>query len=698
VAQHAARTRLPPPPVDAEPTGPPDPDAPRAFPNLSYIPGLDGVRAFAVLGVMAFHGGISFMVGGYLGVDAFFVLSGFLITSLLIAEWQRRRTIRLGAFWARRARRLLPALLLVLLAVAAYAAFAVPKGTYPTLRLDSLATLFYVANWHFILVGANYWNQTALPSPLTHTWSLAIEEQFYLVWPLVVLGVLKLSKTLRPLLVVSVAGAVASAIWMAVLYPAGGNLTRLYYGTDTHAQCLLVGAALAVALVLVAERRRAAGFRAAGEVGGGDPAWAATSVTGRALLTGVGLVGVLASAYLWTHLEGSSSFLYRGGFLVTAVATAAVLVSIVCAQRSPVALAISVGPLRYIGRISYGMYLWHYPLFLYLDGARTGLTGWPLFVVRTAATVGVATLSFFAVERPIRQGTFFRSWRAWVVTPVAAVAVVVALVAATTVPAVAAPKARVAGNSELYTGAPVRAMVVGDSVALTLGIGLDDSSLQKAYDITEQDHGILGCGVAIGTEKEFKGNVTPMSAACNPNPPPGQLQWPAQWVQWMDQVHPNVVILLAGRWELVERTFAGHWTNILDPAYQAYVKHQLELAVQVATSQGAHMVLMTSACSDSGEQPNGEPWPEDSVARLDAYNNLVREVAAENPGKVTLVDLAALVCPGGQYTSTIDGVQVRAPDGIHFTDAGGIFVGNAAWPTIVAAVKNDPGAMAVTDG
>jgi peptidoglycan/LPS O-acetylase OafA/YrhL len=163
---------LPSPPAPA----PPDPDAPRQGPNLSYIPALDGVRAVAVLGVMAFHGGISWLPAGFLGVDTFFVLSGFLITSLLISEWQHRHTIALGQFWARRARRLLPALLLLLVFVVLYAAFVAPAGTYPGLRLDSLSTLFYVANWHFILTGSNYFDQTSLPSLLTHTWSLAVEE------------------------------------------------------------------------------------------------------------------------------------------------------------------------------------------------------------------------------------------------------------------------------------------------------------------------------------------------------------------------------------------------------------------------------------------------------------------------------------------------------------------------------------------
>ena len=156
--------------------------------RLAYLPALDGVRACAVVAVMMFHGGIPHMDGGFMGVDAFFVLSGFLITSLLMGEWRQTLTIKLGAFWARRARRLLPALLLMLLFVAFFASVIVPKGTYGALRLDALATLLYVSNWHFILVSSNYFNETAASSPLIHTWSLAVEEQFYVIWPLVVLG------------------------------------------------------------------------------------------------------------------------------------------------------------------------------------------------------------------------------------------------------------------------------------------------------------------------------------------------------------------------------------------------------------------------------------------------------------------------------------------------------------------------------
>ncbi len=695
MAQDAWRAQPVPDRAPGGPTpAPPDPDAPTGGPSLSYIPALDGIRAFAVLGVMAFHGGIPWLDAGFLGVDTFFVLSGFLITSLLLAEWERIRSIKLGAFWARRARRLLPALLVVLLFVAFYAAVIVPRGTYPNLRLDAFSTLFYVANWHFILAGSNYFNQTGLPSPLTHTWSLAIEEQFYLLWPLVVLGVMKLTTSLRVLLGVCVVGALASAAEMALLYHPGTDPTRLYYGTDTHAQCLLVGATLAVSLALVARHRRAAAtaatppwLRRVRRLPGGDPAWAATSRPWRVLLSVLGVAGVVLTAALWSRLSYTDPFLWRGGFLVAALATAAVLVSVVCAQRSAVAVVLSVAPLRFLGRISYGMYLWHYPLFIWLNAARTGLGGYWLFGVRTAVTVVVATASFYLVERPIRRGAFFRDWRAWVATPVAAAMTVAVVVAATAPVAVASVPVTPPSSRAPVGGPKIRVLVVGDSTALTLGIGLSSPPLAKAYHFTESDQGQLGCGVTIGTLHEIQGQIAPSAADCLPDPPPGRVQWPEEWQGWIDSFQPNLVVLLAGRWEVVNRTYNGRWTNILDPAYAAYVKSQLQRAVDVATSRGAHMVIMTAPCYDEGEQPDGQPWPEDSKARLDVYNSLVHQVAAANPTTVSVYDLDALVCPGGHYAEFLDGVQVRTSDGIHFTWPGGIWIGARFWPAVIGDAR-----------
>jgi peptidoglycan/LPS O-acetylase OafA/YrhL len=663
---------------------PVDPDAPRRGPNISYIPALDGIRGVAIIVIMGYHGGVFLTSGGFYSLDTFFALSGFLITSLLISEWQRATTIRLGRFWARRARRLLPGLLVMLLGVALFAAFIVSAGTYPTLRGDAFSALFYFANWHFIANGSNYFNQTALTSPLTHTWSLAVEEQFYLVWPLVVLGVFKLWKSKWALLVVCVVGALASAVEMGVLY-SPGEVNRLYYGTDTRAQSLLVGAALAVGLSLWADSRHRAGAipaqsdRARRRLGG-DPAWAVQTARGRAAALAVGLAGVAASAVLWTLVSFNDAFAYRGGFLLAALATTAVLFSVVCSQRSVLAKSLSVAPLRYVGRISYGMYLWHFPLFIYLDHARTGLTGYPLFAVRVAVTLVVATGSFYVIERPIRQGTFLTGWRTWAITPVAVLGTAAALVAATSIPAVAA-KAPVSSPpaAALATGPPVRALVVGDSTALTLDIGLNEFA-RVDYDVEPFNAGILGCGVTDGAEYQEKGVDAPMAVQCRGAP--ARVQWPTLWKADIAKDHPNVVMILAGRWEVSNRTYDGHWTNIENPTYAAYVKRQLRYAVGVAGSSGASVVLMTAPCYDTGEQPDGQPWPEDSRTRLGIYNGIVRQVVASTPG-VTLLNFNAMACPGGQYEEYMDGQQVRLADGIHFTFTGGNVFASRIWPFIV---------------
>ena len=381
------------------------PDAPRQGATLAYLPALDGMRGVAMLGIMGVHAGVYLTAGGFFLLDSFFALSGFLITSLLIVEWRKRGTIKLGAFWARRARRLLPALFFMLIGVSVIYGVFVPAGTYPTLRGDALSALFYFANWHYIASGSNYFHMTGLTSPLIHTWSLAVEEQFYLVWPLVFLGVMKLTRSLRVLLVVAVVGALASAIEMALLFNPT-NINRLYFGTDTHAQSVLVGATLAIGLRLWAESRRK----------GDEQDWQARTPWARLVLTGIGVLGLAVSVVLYVTVHSDDAFAYRGGFLIAALAASAVLLSVSCAQCSPVARLLSFRPFTFIGRISYGMYLWHFPFFIFINEERTGLSRWPLFVVRVIPTIGIATLSFYFVERPIRQGTFFTRFRAQVFT------------------------------------------------------------------------------------------------------------------------------------------------------------------------------------------------------------------------------------------------------------------------------------------
>jgi len=690
---------------------------------FGFVPALDGLRALSVLGVMLYHGGA--LTGGFLTIDVFFVLSGFLITSLLLGEWATRLTIRLGEFWTRRARRLLPALLVMLLGVAVYAKVFATAGEFANLRLDSLSTLFYVSNWHFIFGSSNYFSQTAQTSPLAHMWSLSIEEQFYIVWPPVVLVMLHLGRRLRParrlwpVMATAVVGALASAVEMRLLYRggAGPSLMRVYEGTDTRSQDILVGAALAIGMAMWAQHRRTLPVAApprvrvrhrrvhpsAGTVGdvpspslrrdyrrrgpGIKPitAWEIESRPIRLALQALGWVALAAGLSLWSRLTGPPAFLFQGGYLLFALGVAVVIFVVVTAQAAPLSRALGNPVFRYVGKISYGTYLWHFPLFALLDSARMHLFGYPLLAVRVATTLVVATGSYYLVEEPIRRGSMrtLTEWKAWLATTGAFLAVVLVTVAAT-LPATAeaASTVRVVGTQ--YSGPPVKVAIFGDSVAWRMGFAMLASQPQDSYDVNIDNGAIVGCGVVQSTQYQEHGVDYTTAPACNTSTPVAS-QWPALWHEDLLQFRPNVVVVLAGRWEVHDRLIGGHWMHIGEPAFDADLKRSLEQAVQVGTSTGSLVVLMTSPCFDSGEQDNGQPWPEDSAARLAQYNSLVRTVAAEHPATVQVDEFGAQLCPGGVFTPSFGGVQVRDGDGVHIapTPAAGQWLDAHVLPDVV---------------
>jgi hypothetical protein len=252
-----------------------------------------------------------------------------------------------------------------------------------------------------------------------------------------------------------------------------------------------------------------------------------------------------------------------------------------------------------------------------------------------------------------------------------------------------------------YQNTPVRVLLVGDSLALTLGIGLQGAvtAYPKTYaHLRVFNEGIPGCGVADGTTGIEQGTTFIVAPPCTPDPqsancPPGGVfgpdqnvpcqAWTAAWTDWVSQIKPNVVVLLAGGNEVKDRLYDGAMTSILNPKFATYVEGQLEKAVKIATAGGALMVLMTEPCQSTGKQPDGEPWPEDDPARQAVYNTLLRKVAAEHPGNVFMQDLNAGVCPGGSYVEDLDGVPVRQPDGLHFDmqpGTGGAYLAPAILP------------------
>jgi len=350
--------------------------------GLSYAPGLDGLRALAVAGVLLYHAGVGWLPGGFLGVDVFFVLSGYLITSLLLTEYRRTGGIALGRFWLARARRLLPAALLVI-AVCLVIAAAFLRGDLPRLRGDALASALNFNNWHQVLGDRSYFAHFGRPSLLQHYWSLSLEEQFYLAWPLVMLGGLTWLGHRRTAAVTAVAAA-ASLGLMALLYHAGSDPSRVYYGTDTRAAPLMIGAVLAFVWPL--GRMTARTGRRAGPL---------LDAIGLA-----GLAGLILAMHSWHDFD---PFLYRGGFLLAALAAGALVVAIVH-PVSRLGAAFGTPPLRWIGQRSYGIYLWHWPVMaLSRPGVDIAASRWILVPAQIALTVALAALSYRYLEMPIRR-------------------------------------------------------------------------------------------------------------------------------------------------------------------------------------------------------------------------------------------------------------------------------------------------------
>jgi peptidoglycan/LPS O-acetylase OafA/YrhL len=420
------------------------PAAPAVTPPAPRFAGLDGLRAIAVLTVMAYHLTPGALPGGFLGVDIFFVISGFLITSLLLSEHAGAGRIRLGHFWRRRARRLLPALG-VLLLVCCTAAWVIGSDLLVGLGQQVLGATTFSSNWLSIAAGRSYFDETT-PELLRNLWSLAVEEQFYLLWPLVVLLLLFVRWRWLRVTIIAVA-AVASAAAMAVLFVPGTDATRVYYGTDTHSFGLALGAVLALA----SDRwsRQSADWRR----------------TPKVMLPIVGLFAVAALIAASFLLGADDALTYQGGLaVVAALSTLAILGGIV--PGSYLGRGLDLQPLRWIGERSYGLYLWHWPVFVLVVGVvpempRVGGGGWMLGGIAAAITVVAAALSYRFVEQPIRRrgfrGAFTTFAAGWKVSGlravgVATVGILVIAASSTTVASIVASPKQGAAEIQIEAG------------------------------------------------------------------------------------------------------------------------------------------------------------------------------------------------------------------------------------------------------
>jgi len=619
--------------------------------RIPYVPALDGVRGVAVFAVLLFHDDL--LRGGYLGVDLFFLLSGYLITALLIAEVTGTGRIDLIAFWGRRARRLLPALFLVLAAVALYCVVFAEPTELGQIRGDALATIGYVANWRFIVNGFDYWSLFRAPSPLEHTWSLAIEEQFYILWPLVVMALLRIGRRGR-LDAASVArrvflgAGVLSAVfiaWAAGVWLTTYDTNRLYYGTDTRAPAILIGATLA-----------------------GWTAWRGTvrSDGGRVALevVGLGAAGFLALA--WTQLDGY--WLFRGGLVVCAFAGVAVVAAAAHPRRGPIARALGVRPLVALGIVSYGVYLWHWPVFVVIDTARTGLTDWALLAIRFPVTLALAVASYRWVEEPIRRGRVGFG-RLRVATPVVVTALVVVLVAVT------------AGAVEFGFGPDgpdrahirrqavrarrsdaTRVLVVGNSVAYSLARD-GFARVPTARPTEVVNDGISSCDFPPSR----------LVRDVHVSEPSRPFDCTASWRMAVRTFDPEVAILALGDVHQQRYLLGGRWLSECDPAFASHFVAALDAGVAQLAARGAHVVLTTAAYSTllGGEAANA-PVRADTKC----VNTLIRLYASSHP-RIQLVDLQRYVCPmRDRCLDTMRGAPLR-PDGVHYRGPGAQIV--ARW-------------------
>ena len=590
----------------------------RAAPSLAYIPALDGIRAFAVLAVISFHFGQRWLPGGFIGVDVFFVLSGFLITTLLVQR--SPAAFSLPRFWLRRARRLFPALALMLVAVCLYA-LTTPALEQSTIRGQGLATLFYVNNWWLLRTGVSYFDAYETPSPLLHTWSLSVEEQWYLLFPLLLLGLVALRRfSLRVIGIVCGALAVGSVVWTALLAEHDADPNRLYLSTDTRAQQLLAGAVLGVIGVAWVRRH---GQR----LGPLPTAWVAVAGW-------VGAVGLAVMAALWRERTSVPAQL-----LLASVFSALLIVGAL-APSGRLSRLLSWEPLRRIGVISYGLYLWHWPISIIVTDEETNSPT----IVRLTLTFLAAGLSYLLVERPVRAWPLRRVGIMMLALPLPLIGLIIACT----------PKAGEANTLRAlpeqaafeFHGSGVNVFTVGDSVAGSLWQPL---WLNPRTDMAVTGSMLLGCPPI---DLEF---LLPDGSATEAGPPPGTTchAWLGQWRDDVQRLKPDVLLLVASSQFQFDVSDGGPQQAFGSEGYRELVRETLDRSV--AGLDVPHIAIASPPCTALNSNPINDA--KNDRSRTAAVRQMLADYAQERG--YAFVDLSAYTCfndPAAFYL-----------DGIHFT-------------------------------
>ena len=621
------------------------PEAPARHGNR--FDALDGLRTIAVGLVVLFHVSAPYMAAGFLGVDMFFVLSGFLITSGLIAQVERRGRIRLGDFWGRRIKRLMPAALLVVCVVLVWAGNFALVHRRDNLSLDAWYTIFYLANWRFI-GSASYFENDGTVSPLLHMWSLAVEEQFYIFWPLLIAGftwlVLRVLRAgnrnaVRVLAGVAVVIIAVSATLLAVLYvPRAAE--RAYMGTDAKAFEPMLGALLAI---LAASPRFAA--------------WCTRCA--RFLFWG----GAVSTATLFAVLDGPAPFYFQGGALLFSLGTGALILGVRHGLATPEAKVLAFAPISYLGRISYGLYLWHWPVAVWF-GVNSG-TFRPLRTVAVLAlTLACSSASYHLVEMPIRQGrigNFLKPWRAIVA---GATAMVIMALSSSFVGGTPLARALHLGRG----GGEVRRdviMLVGDSVPLRLADPLAVAGQERGLTVVGTAQGMCtptGAFLYFGPEDRFGKLCPPVKEAQD---------------EAINTYSPGI-ILWWSRHEYIDR-YEGD--RVLSPESEEFWEVQRRDLIATAdrlTKRGEILVVMLTERPGIGMLSRPENEQESMFVKYSVehdeyrqrFNQIVTEVAAQRDD-IRTVDGDSLFCgsapsvgPGPLCDDTVNGHLMR-PDGNH---------------------------------
>jgi peptidoglycan/LPS O-acetylase OafA/YrhL len=635
-----------------------------------------------MLCIFAYHLQYGWAAGGYIAVDVFFVLSGFLITSLLVEEWVTTGGIRLRAFWGRRAKRLLPGLMAMLVLLALWVALT-KSGTQidlGTVRSGALGSIFYFANWQQIFLHQSYFAQFAAQPPLRHTWTLAIEEQFYLVWPLLTLLILggrrrrraapaavapvpthrrrRTESWRRRGLIVTVGGALLSAAWMAWLRHHGASINRVYLGTDTRAFDLLAGGAVAF---WVAARP--------------EPSPAA-----RRLLHLAGLGAAAVFVVCWWKAAvpfsaGPPPWMTDGGFLLVAVCIATVIADVRQVSYGPLGRVLAVRPLRWVGKISYGLYLWHWPVIVELSPGRTGLNGLTLDALRVLATFVLAATSWYLLEKPLKKARF-RGWPRPAKLALAPVAVgltaLVAVVATLPVAASAgtASHARVENRAGVVPGAgglggqtpitlaaaptaarPLQVTLLGDSVIYVQAPAIE-AALASTGVMSVAARAIPGWGLSV--DKSWRKDVAGNIADSHPQIVVAMWSWDDSWA--LD--HPAQYKRVLGQFVRV----------VLAPGdgVRGLVFQQFPTPGPVVGDASAGQTAADTASRAAG---------------VAAWNRIAASMTSVFPGRVMYFPVAPAVELHGRYSTWLptdgrasqppaDWVRVRMVDNVHLCPAG----------------------------